>query len=485
MAVLDGFGCIPRVPSPARQAARRPVAALGAWLGWVAAGCLGRTPYPCQDDAQCVLDGQQGVCEAERYCSLPDDACPSRRRFSEHAPADLAERCVVPEQSSTTDSGGTLDSEGDSEGDSDGSISGGIDPACEVEGGCGCAQRLVLAFDRTCVIRQDAQLWCWGANGQGQLGDPQDDQDDAVPRRIPLGSDVVDVALGSHACALTEDGVICWGPNGQGQVDMNGSGSMGQVLGPTPATDPRLHDAFAIGVGHQWSCALYGAGALLCWGDPLMVELDSELDLGMPMRALAMMRSSICVLAEDGTVWCAGDNSGGELGRLPDELSQSLSLIEVPGLNGINGVVSTEQRPCAWTESTVHCWGRNTEGQAGTMIDENVVTPTSSSLPGVLAMALATKTTCALGSDDLHCWGDKLPGLSGAGGPQLDPQSWLPTYLSGAVQGVGLGTGHACVIDDWARVWCWGTNEAGQVGIPDPVGEFVPMPVLISMECPG
>jgi alpha-tubulin suppressor-like RCC1 family protein len=61
---------------------------------------------------------------------------------------------------------------------------------------------------RSCAIRQDGSIACWGLNDYGE----------ATP---PAGDDFVSVSCGTyHTCALKKDNtVVCWGNNDYGQCD--------------------------------------------------------------------------------------------------------------------------------------------------------------------------------------------------------------------------------------------------------------------------
>lgn len=67
----------------------RRIAPLIVLLGVV--GCSSDSLFRCADDSVCS-DG--GICEPQGYCSFPDDACASGRRFGELADAGLANACV-------------------------------------------------------------------------------------------------------------------------------------------------------------------------------------------------------------------------------------------------------------------------------------------------------------------------------------------------------------------------------------------------------
>ncbi len=74
-------------------------AAAGSLLGLVA-GCSNSAVFWCTEDAQCQADGGAGQCEADGYCSFPDHACASGRRYGLYAPSALARECVAhPEDS--------------------------------------------------------------------------------------------------------------------------------------------------------------------------------------------------------------------------------------------------------------------------------------------------------------------------------------------------------------------------------------------------
>lgn len=74
-----------------------------------------------------------------------------------------------------------------------------------------------------CVVRSNCSVACWGANPRGQLGTGEGADTDYVDHQL---SDVTDldevnsVAAGAeHSCALRRDGSVwCWGKNGDGQL---------------------------------------------------------------------------------------------------------------------------------------------------------------------------------------------------------------------------------------------------------------------------
>lgn len=82
------------------------------------AGCSGAV-FTCIDDDACP----GGACQADGYCSFPDDACGSGQRYGEHAPASVAGDCVgEPTAGGSSPDGSTVPT-GDPS-----ATSGGVDP---------------------------------------------------------------------------------------------------------------------------------------------------------------------------------------------------------------------------------------------------------------------------------------------------------------------------------------------------------------------
>ena len=123
--------------------------------------------------------------------------------------------------------------------------------------------------NHSCAIRTDGTLWCWGANGFGELGADIDQTDpdgsQQTPRQVSADSDWASLALGySHSCATKLNNTLwCWGGNWHGQVgngiaDTSRQTSPDRIASATPWT--------RIATGYDHSCAIAAGNTLACWG---------------------------------------------------------------------------------------------------------------------------------------------------------------------------------------------------------------------------
>ena len=100
--------------------------------------------------------------------------------------------------------------------------------------------------------------------------------------------------------------------------------------------------------------------------------------------------------------------------------------------------------------------------------------PQSTSL--VTDVALGEAHGCAVTSTRLYCWGNNESGELGVGDTTSRE---APTLVDGSWLGVTAGAHHTCALDDLGRVACWGANERGQLGTNDRDARSVP--ALVSL----
>jgi hypothetical protein len=139
----------------------------------------------------------------------------------------------------------------------------------------------VLASANTSCGRRGAELLCWGANGEGQLG-----LGDRDHRRSPtsLGSiEFLSSGLGRHACTITGGTRACFGNNNEGAVGIGTAGV--DVLVPQ-SLDGELIEWSSITTGYRHTCGIDERGALFCWGENDDGQIGSG-TIGTPVLAPA------------------------------------------------------------------------------------------------------------------------------------------------------------------------------------------------------
>jgi alpha-tubulin suppressor-like RCC1 family protein len=99
------------------------------------------------------------------------------------------------------------------------SMGGGDQPAFELGAQDG-SSRLSAGSSHTCAVVESGDVFCWGRNLYGQLGDGTLTQRETTPVQVSGLTGVSELGAGLwHTCALTEAGeVFCWGHNDHGQL---------------------------------------------------------------------------------------------------------------------------------------------------------------------------------------------------------------------------------------------------------------------------
>ena len=229
--------------------------------------------------------------------------------------------------------------------------------------------QLSLGTDFTCANDPgDGWSFCWGTNYEGQLGDLEAGAGNPVfnPVQVKVDSTGVltagkEVAASSalaHACALDGQGdLYCWGSSGAGQLATAAAVASNTYSYATMIMSSVSH----VAVGGFTTCIIDATQHVKCWGgnangqlghDPATDPISSCPDNSGPCNpnpstvmsgtnpfgpafAISVGTQFACVLKTDATVWCWGDNSGGELGNNQqgaNDAGQNYDPVQVIGL---------------------------------------------------------------------------------------------------------------------------------------------------------
>ncbi|MCA9654647.1 MAG: DUF4215 domain-containing protein [Myxococcales bacterium] len=303
----------------------------------------------------------------------------------------------------------------------------GLPPAVEVEAG----------RDATCALDTMGGVWCWGNNNDGEVGDGTVN-DTAVPQAVALPQPADDISLGiNFSCALlTTDAVYCWGEGSDYQL---GYGDIIDQLTPVEVQGLPAGDIVDLEVGARGACVMTAANERHCWGfsetgylglaPRNQLDLDAPLAFSGPVAEVRLSvpeyRGVLCGVLTDGTVECAGDGT----------------LVTLSTVNGADGLF-------------------------GSTIDSHLadLTPIPG-LTGVLDMSFGNSFACARTSTQVLCWGDNSNLQLGQGdGSTVDIIDPTPVVTLGTVDEIDVGHQFACARTA-GNIVCWGDNDGYQTGI--------------------
>ncbi|MBF0362245.1 MAG: ankyrin repeat domain-containing protein [Oligoflexia bacterium] len=188
--------------------------------------------------------------------------------------------------------------------------------------------------------------------------------------------------------------------------------------------DNSIDNILALG-GHH-SCIVKNDGTVVCWGDN--DDNQSTPPSGLKdVKSIALGIFHSCALKNDGTVVFWGDNFYNQ--------SNPPS-----GLKDVKSIALGNYHSCALkNDGTVVCWGHNNNNQSNPPSD----------LKDVKSIALGREHSCAVKNDGtVVCWGDN----------SHNNQSTPPVGLKD-VKSIALGFGRSCAVKNDGTVVCWGANN--------------------------
>ena len=344
--------------------------------------------------------------------------------------------------------------------------------------GTGAVSGLSLGTEFSCALR-GGNVYCWGGNNWGQLGNSLAIRESADPLPVSgLGDSVTVVSAGSnHACAVVSGGAWCWGDNGDGQLGSN----VGSVSEVAVAVDGLSSGVRSVGAGERHSCALLDTGEVRCWGENHNGQLGvgttdpggftPRTVIGISAATLLSVGGFASCVVVNGRAWCWGSNDLGQLGNGVFSDGESTPQAVV-GLTGVDRIVMGRRHSCVIAEEKLWCWGDNSSGVLANGTRENsaipVHIPIASGAIEDIALGggeddLDSQVTCAAVDGLGYCWG-----ATNSYPDAVRKEVWSPqlTTIMGTVTGLSAGTlGHTgtCAMVD-GDLRCWGRDWGGRLG---------------------
>lgn len=328
----------------------------------------------------------------------------------------------------------------------------------------------------TLALTASGQVYAWGDNTNGQLGDGTT-VSKSSPTLVSGLTDVVAIAAGArHSLAVTRTGALwTWGQNTSGQL---GDATTTQRTSPVQVT--ALSSVAGVAAGQSHSLAVTTAGSVYTWGNNGWGQLADGTFAGQRATPYAVpgLAGVIAVAAgayhslavrTDGTstgvVWSWGRNASSELG---DGTTANRST-PVAGLHEVATVDGGATHTLAVrADGSTWGWGANWSGQLGDGTTTTRTTPTLIAMDGPAARTALGDGFSLVLAADATAWGAGAhntgqTGDIGQGTPnRLRPARIL--HAGASVTNLAAGEAHGVALRGDGRVVAWGLNQFGQVG---------------------
>ena len=219
---------------------------------------------------------------------------------------------------------------------------------------------------------------------------------------------------------------------------------------------------------------------------PVSVQFTTVAADAPPSVAFASVTVGIahsCALTTDGAAYCWGANDYGEFGN--NSLAGSLTPIRVAEGLTFKSISAGDVHTCGLTtDGDAYCWGNQNYGQLGNG------SVTQSEIPqkvtgGLKFASISTGAfhTCGVTTEGTaYCWGHGFYGSLGIDwvtfddscGPGQRVYCSKPVRVAGNLTFAALAA--ECGVTTVGRVYCWGSNVTGDLGIGTSTGPE---------QCPG
>ena len=334
------------------------------------------------------------------------------------------------------------------------------------------------------AVQTNGEVVSWGDNLYGQLGygyvSPWGVNQGWLAYMPPNRTALHAEAAGSNSCIIANDYTVwCWGRNTPfGQTGTNDThhstrNHLDSVLNPTQVMIPNNESVIAISMGFDFSCVIVENGTGMCWGDNSYGQLGtggyntSEYSQVNPepitiipdnrsLSAISLGGGHACAILDNGSIYCWGGGRNGQLGDGTHSLmSVNGDFVDLPYGRTAISISSGVRHSCTILDDhSTWCWGNNSAGQIGdgTFVDFSV------------------------------------SGTNNSSNPSSPVAVSIPSGIEFAAISAGLD--HTCAVATNGSVWCWGGHERGQLGLGDassgfPIDSDVPAWVNLSGQNSG
>lgn len=287
-----------------------------------------------------------------------------------------------------------------------------------------------------------------------------------------------------HTAAVRSDGaVLTWGYNGNGQL--GGGEAFGALRTSPGAPIAVLPNAADVASGYYHNVAAKTDGTVWTWGYNGQFQLGdgSGTDRASPVQvagltnvvAVAAGDRHTLALKEDGTVWAWGYNFFGQLGAGPFDFTDRSTPVQVAGLTDVLAIAGGGKRSIALKkDGSVWAWGERSDvSPDGTNASISAVPIQVSGLADIVAIAAGGESTTGVNEDvsmaltydgKVFNWGSNDFGQLGIGNTSTKFSPQLVSTLPPTAVQVSTGGNHTGALLEDGTLWMWGYNGEGGLG---------------------
>jgi len=236
-----------------------------------------------------------------------------------------------------------------------------------------------------------------------------------------------------------------------------------------------------LSVGTAHTCGIQADGTMWCWGYNSLGQLGdgTHTDSSVPVQvgnetdwvAVTAGTAHSCGIRADHSAWCWGGNFDGQLGN--GTTVSSTTPVQVGKLSNWQAITAGSSHTCGLrNDGSAWCWGAGDFGKLGNGRRGRFHRTRPVLVLGghqYLSINAGTSHTCAVADDNtLWCWGSNFYGQLGDGLHGRQNSSAVPIQEGRKFTdwtGVTAGGGHTCGIRASQTLWCWGSNKYGQLGV--------------------
>ena len=329
---------------------------------------------------------------------------------------------------------------------------------------------LEVGMMHSLAIDEEGNLWAWGYNNYGNLGDGTTENKKS-PIKIKPETKFTQISAGDdYSLAIDTEGTLwAWGLNGAGQLGDGTTENKKSPIKIKPETkftqiSAGNADSLAIDIeGNLWAWGNNGYGQL---GDGTITNKLSPVQImkGTKFKQISAGYYHSLAIDSDGNLWTWGYNKYGQLGdgtttnkRIPVQIMKGTKFKQISAENNYSFAIDVEGN--LWT------WGYNEQGQLGDGTTTNKLSPTQIKVETKFKQISGKNSSIsAIDSDgNLWAWGYNKQGQLGDG---TTTNKLSPVQIMKGTKFKQISVGHAysLVIDIDENLWGWGSNSYGQLG---------------------